>query len=365
MSEEVNDQKQPQQEAENKQNGGGKRKVGLVLLVLILIGIFAGCWAWYKGKIEVSTDDAFVASHIVQISARVPGHVTAVPLEDNQRVEAGQLLVALDDAVYQAKLDNAVALVNLARNETSGDYAQIKAAEAVLRRAEAQQRQAQLDLARGQALFAKEVIPRERLEQLQTASRVSAAARSEAKENLQRAKSAVGSKQAGELEARVARRQAELDLARLNLAYTQIAAPVTGYVTRKSVEVGTNVQAGQPLLNLVQLENPWVVANYKESQLTHVEPGQKVEFTVDAFPGQTFFGRVDSIMAGTGAAFSLLPPENATGNYVKVVQRIPVKITIDPDSDPQHLLRVGMSVVPTIYTGRSLGDIIGHLNPLR
>jgi membrane fusion protein (multidrug efflux system) len=123
------------------------------------------------------------------------------------------------------------------------------------------------------------------------------------------------------------------------------------------------VQAGQALLTLVQLDDPWVVANYKESQLTHVEPGQKVTFTVDTYPGVTFNGWVESIMAGTGSAFALLPPENATGNYVKVVQRIPVKILIDRASDPQHLLRVGMSVVPTIYTGRSLGDIIGHLNP--
>ncbi len=114
---------------------------------------------------------------------------------------------------------------------------------------------------------------------------------------------------------------------------------------------------------LVALNEAWITANYKERQLTHVAPGQKVEFTVDAFPGRKFTGAVDSIMAGTGAAFSLLPPENATGNYVKVVQRIPVKILINKDSDPQHLLRVGMSVVPTILTGQTLGDILKELNP--
>jgi membrane fusion protein (multidrug efflux system) len=116
---------------------------------------------------------------------------------------------------------------------------------------------------------------------------------------------------------------------------------------------------------LVPLQDAWIVANYKESQLTHIRPGQKVEFTVDAYPGRRFTGRVDSIMAGTGAAFSLLPPENATGNYVKVVQRVPVKILIDSNSDPEHLLRVGMSVVPTVLVGRSKGEVLKELNPFK
>lgn len=362
----MNDQteeKQAKPADESKPGNGGRRKIGLVLLILILTGIVTGAWFWYKSKIEISTDDAFVQGHIHRISARVPGHVIKVPLVDNQQVATGDLLVELDDADYRAKVANAAALVELARNETSGDYARINAAKAALQQAEARLKQAGLDLARGEALFAREVIPREQLEQLQTAHKVAAGAAAEARENLAQARTAVGAAQNGDLEARVARRAAELELARLNLVYTRIVAPVDGYVTRKSVEVGNNVSAGQPLLNLVQLDELWVEANYKESQLTHVEPGQKVTFTVDTYPGASFNGRVDSIMAGTGAAFSLLPPENATGNYVKVVQRIPVKIVIDRDSDPQHLLRVGMSVVPTIYTGRSLGDIIGHLNP--
>ena len=131
------------------------------------------------------------------------------------------------------------------------------------------------------------------------------------------------------------------------------------------MEVGNYVQPGQALLALVTLDDAWITANYKESQLTHIRPGQKVEFTVDAYPGRTFTGKVDSIMAGTGAAFSLLPPENATGNYVKVVQRIPVKIVIDSNSDPEHLLRVGMSVVPTVLTGRTTDAVLKGLNPFR
>ncbi len=143
-------------------------------------------------------------------------------------------------------------------------------------------------------------------------------------------------------------REASLRIAELNRSYTRIYAPVDGYVSKRSVEVGNQIQAGQPLLALVPLEGTWITANYKETELERVKPGQKVEITVDTYPGKTFAGRVDSIMAGTGSAFALFPPENATGNYIKVVQRIPVKITLDPGEDPGHLLRVGLSVIPTI-----------------
>ncbi|AMV72947.1 RND family multidrug resistance efflux pump membrane fusion protein EmrA [Desulfuromonas sp. DDH964] len=342
---------------------GGRRRIGLILLVLILSGVVTGSWLWYKSKIELVTDDAFVAGHIHLISARVAGHVETVAVADNQPVAAGDLLVELDAAPYRARLDKAQAALAIARNTVGGERAAVAAARAALGQARAQADQAELDLTRGEALFAREVIPGERLDQLRTAAKVARESVNQARQNLARAESQVGAVGDDGQAARIAERAAEVESARLDLAYTRLVAPVAGYVTRKSVEVGSNVQAGQPLLALVRLEEPWIVANYKESQLTHLEPGQKVEFTVDAFPGRTFTGRVDSIMAGTGAAFSLLPPENATGNYVKVVQRIPVKIVIDADTDPGHMLRVGMSVVPTVYTGRSLGDILETLNP--
>jgi membrane fusion protein (multidrug efflux system) len=145
------------------------------------------------------------------------------------------------------------------------------------------------------------------------------------------------------------KRQA-LALASLMQGYTKIYAPSDGYITKKNVEVGNQVQGGQPLMALVPLHDVWIVANYKETQLTNVRPGQKVEIKVDMYPGKAFSGTVDSIMAGTGSVFSLFPPENATGNYVKVVQRIPVKIVFDAGQDPHHLLRPGMSVVPTVIT---------------
>ena len=152
----------------------------------------------------------------------------------------------------------------------------------------------------------------------------------------------------------IRQREALVEKARLNLGYTTILAPAEGYVTKRSAEVGNQVQAGQPLLAVVPLaqEKIWVTANYKETELKDVRPGQKVELRVDTYPGKVFRGRVNSIMAGTGSVFSLFPPENATGNYVKIVQRIPVRITLEEGSDPDHLLRVGMSVVPTILVER-------------
>ncbi len=152
------------------------------------------------------------------------------------------------------------------------------------------------------------------------------------------------------LQANVLRKQADLDQAQLNLDYTVVKAPVSGTVSRRSVETGEIVQAGQPLMAVVPLNEVWVIANFKESQLENMHPGQPAEIEVDAYGGRKYKGRVQSISAATGARFSLLPPENATGNYVKVVQRVPVKIVFDEGQDPDHLLRPGMSVVPTVNT---------------
>lgn len=337
-----------------------KRHIG-TLLVLLLVA-WGGLWLWYRSKALVETDDAFVESHVHVISPRVAGHVLRVLVKDNQRVAKGELLVELDPAEYQAQVNRAAAVLALAENQTSGDHAAVDQARAGVGQARAVLEQAELDLQRGEALLAREVMPKEQVDRLRTAVRVARARLQESLEALKRARAVIGQSVRGG-EARIAQRRAELAAAQLALSYTRVVAPADGYVTRKNVESGNNVRAGQPLLALVELEQPWIVANFKEGQLAHVRPGQKVEFAVDAFPGRSFSGRVDSIMAGTGAAFSLLPPENATGNYVKVVQRIPVKIAIDLESDPQHLLRVGMSVVPTIHTGLGLGEALAGIIP--
>jgi membrane fusion protein, multidrug efflux system len=335
-----------------------KKRGGIVLVIILICAAVFGTRQWVKSKTHIETDNAFIESHVHSIAPRIPGQVKRVLVKDNQFVHRGDLLVELDNADYQSRVKTALASVEMAKNETSGDYAQVESARASIGLANARLEQASLDLARAEALYAKEVIPKEQLDRTVTAQRVARMQLKEAQEAERRALALIGMSGTGSKDARVAQKQSELDAAALNLNYTHITAPSDGYVTRKSVEPGNFVQPGQSLMALVTLEDAWVTANYKESQLTEVRPGQKVEFSVDSYPGRTFSGVVESIMAGTGAAFSLLPPENATGNYVKVIQRIPVRIAIDKGSDPDHLLRVGMSVVPTILTGKTASEVI-------
>jgi len=342
---------------------GTRTRAGIVLLLCLIVAIGLGFYWFVRGTTHITTDNAFIEAHVHPISPRVAGTVTAVHVTDNQLVRAGDILVELDPADYAVRVQEAAAALAMAENETSGDYAQVEAARAAVGHARARLDQAEIDLKRGTALFAKEVIPKEQLDRLTTAQRIAASQLREAEEGVRKAQAQLGLSGSGGREARVAEKKAKLQQSTLNLSYTKVVAPADGYVTRKSVEPGTTVQAGQPLLAVVALDETWVTANYKESQLTRMKPGQKVDFTVDTYPGRRFSGSVESIMAGTGAAFSLLPPENATGNYVKVVQRIPVKIAIDKESDPQHVLRVGMSVVPTVRVERSVGEILRDLWP--
>ncbi len=341
------------EENENTSKGLSKKQRGGIILAIILLSAAAfGVRQWLYNKTHIETDNAFIESHIHSISSRIPAMVKRVAVVDNQFVHKGDLLAELDPSDYQARAKTAAASLEMARNETSGDYAQVEGARASIGLATARLDQANLDLKRGEALFAKEVIPREQLDRLYTARKVAQMQLKEAQEAEHHALAVVGVAGTGSREARVAQKQGELETAALNLSYTRIFAPSDGYITKKSVEPGNYLQPGQALMALVTLDDAWVTANYKESQLTDVKPGQMVEFTVDTYPGRTFKGKVESIMAGTGAAFSMLPPENATGNYVKVIQRIPVRIAIDKGSDPNRLLRVGMSVVPTILTGK-------------
>jgi membrane fusion protein (multidrug efflux system) len=348
-----------------KSGFGKKHKALAVLLIVTVIGGWFGFSWWIRSRTHIETDNAFIEARTVSLSFKVPGTVKRVLVNDNQFVKQGELLLELDDKDYRVEVANAEAGVGVAENETGGEYRKAEGARASVQLARARLDQALLDLQRGEALFRREVIPREQLDRLGTARRVADSQLKEAEETLKRYLAEAGLAARGGNRARVLQRKAQLEEARLRLSYARITAPRDGYITRRGVEAGANVQAGQPLMALVPLQDAWVTANYKESQLTHIRPGQKVEFTVDAYPGRRFTGRVDSIMAGTGAAFSLLPPENATGNYVKVVQRVPIKIVIDSNSDPEHLLRVGMSVVPAVLTGRTAGEVLKELNPLR
>ncbi|MSM40628.1 MAG: HlyD family efflux transporter periplasmic adaptor subunit [Geobacter sp.] len=352
-----------QQAAPPKPPASGRMaKAAVILLLLGIVFVSLGIHWWIRHQTHIETDNAFVEAHIHPIAARIPGTVTRVLVNDNQQVRKGDLLVEIDQADYRIQVDKANADVAVARNESDGDNSEVGVSRAAVQQARAQLDQARLDLERGKNLFAREVIPREQLDRLETAGRVAAARLAEAEDKLRKALAIAGPSD-GRSRAKVRQKEADLADARLKLSYTRIYAPTDGHITRKTVEQGNIVQPGQPLMALVPLRDAWVVANYKESQLTYIRPGQQVEFRVDTYPGKRFTGTVDSIMAGTGAAFSLLPPENASGNYVKVVQRIPVKIAINPSSDPEQVLRVGMSVVPTVLVERKVADILRDLLP--
>ncbi|MSN24292.1 MAG: HlyD family efflux transporter periplasmic adaptor subunit [Geobacter sp.] len=369
MSDEEMNQATPVEPVETETTGAKKpainkrKKALLILLIIIIVGGWLGLRMFIKSKTHVETDNAFIEARVVPVSSKVSGTVARVLVKDNQFVKQGELLLEIDQKDYLLQVSQASAGVGVAENETGGEYLKVDALRAAMNSAKVRHEQASLDLERGEKLYAREVIPKEQLDRLRTAKRVSQSQLKETEENMKRAQAEAGLGLKNSNKAKVMERQAQLDIARLKLSYTKIYAARDGYITRKSIEPGVNIQAGQNLMALVPLQDAWITANYKERQITHLKPGQKVEFTVDAYPGRTFSGRVDSIMAGTGAAFSLLPPENATGNYVKVVQRLPVKIAIDSASDPEHLLRIGMSVIPTILTERSSADVLKDLSP--
>ncbi len=391
-----------------------------VILAVLIVLAAAGylLWSYYSGR--ESTDDAQIDGHIVPISAKVGGTVIAVNVDDNQFVDAGKVLVQIDQRDYRNALDRARgdlaqaeaaaqaavtgvpitrtttasrlstahagvgaanAGVTAAEKEVDAARAQLSAAQARMREAQARNTLAQQNLARMKQLVSKDEISQQQYDAAVAESSAAAAtaeaaraaiAQAEqavpvAESHVAQAKAALAQAQAGvqaaatapqevaatraqasSAQARIQQMQAAVAQAELNLQYTTVIAPQAGVVSKKSVEVGQVVAPGQPLLAVVPLEDIWVTANFKETQLNHVRVGQAAIIKVDAYGGREYRAHVDSIAAATGARFSLLPPENATGNYVKVVQRVPVKIVFEKGQDPRHLLRPGMSVDATI-----------------
>jgi len=314
-----------------KPRGGRSRRI-IVWAILAIALIAGGIYGWrtihfYQGHAE--TDDAQIEAHVEPVIPKVGGHVTEVLVEDNQRVEKGQVLVRIDERDLRARVATAAADLANARAAAAATRSAVSAAETEHRRAAA-------DLARYQALRAKEEISQQQYD--------AARAASEASEAQTRAQG----EQVTAAAAKIAQKQADLDLAKLQLSYATLVAPGPGWVTRKNVEVGQFVQPGQPLLAIVSDEQPWVVANFKETQLKKMRVGQPAIVTVDAYPKRELHGHVDSIAAATGARFALLPPDNATGNFTKVVQRVPVKIVFDEPPDPERRLRAGMSVTAIV-----------------
>jgi len=304
-----------------------------------------------------STDDAFIDGHVAPVSSRVSGHVAKVCVEDNQLVKEGDVLAELDPSDFETRLAAAESALQTAQATSKAHATGIAAAQADweqskadLVAAEARELRAKTHLKRIESLVPQHAASQDSLEEASSAAHVARADATAMREKINAKQSAVEQAKSAAKAAESGVRQAEAELkqAKLNHSYTKIYAPISGHVTRKSVEVGAFVQVGQPILALVD-PDVWVVANFKETQLAKMRPGQPVVVTVDTHSNVKFAAHVDSVQRGSGAHFSLLPPENATGNYVKVVQRVPVKIVFDDLKQiEQYGLGPGMSVVPTV-----------------
>ena len=382
------------------------RRRGIIIAAIVVVALIAVA-LWWRSTFSEDTDDAQVNGHLIQVSSRIAGQVLKVDVEENQVVKAGDAIAELDPADYQVAVENAeaalasaqanaaaanvavpIATVNTGSNlssagaDVSGTQAgvsqaekQLESAKARVAQAQANSTKAQADLERYKPLVEKDVISKQQWDAAVAAADAAKAALADASAGQQAAgdgvrvahdkeaqaqalltyaqtgpqQVAAQSARAKQALAQVAQAQAQLDQAKLNLSYTKIVAPAAGIITRKSVEVDQNVSSGQNLLTLVSLEDLWVTANFKETQLKHMSAGQSVEIAVDA-TGKKYHGKVTQIGGATGSELSLFPPENATGNYVKVVQRVPVRVDFTDlnNEDPNHLLRPGLSVEPTV-----------------
>ncbi len=333
-----------------------KKWIGLaVILLFVAGGVVTWFFYWKNAQLYPSTDDAYVAGDIYQISSRIPGTILNLDVDDNQPVAKGQVVATIDPEQYDREVDQAQAALAQARTIPARNRAKIAEAQADVQAASSALELARADLARFAELVKRSSIPKRAYDQAVTAEQV-AAARLAAKQKAQAAAQAsldVSEKSVKQAETGVA-------AAQLRRSYCTILSPVAGLVSESTAQEGQVVAPGQPLFAVVPLhgDHLWIEANFKETQLARIRPGQTVRFHTDVDPKREYRGVVDSLSAGTGAAFSLLPPENATGNWVKVVQRLPVRIAVDPTSMAGQPLRLGLSVhvaVDTVDADREVG----------
>jgi membrane fusion protein (multidrug efflux system) len=336
-----------------------RRKRRLWRWVAILGGLFlvlgGFAYYWFFMRPYESTDDAFIDGNVIPVAPQVAGQVIQLLVQDNELVKQGQRLLEIDPRDYEARLAQAQAELSAAQTKLEqsqaqvvSDQARVEQERASLTAAQTESDRAQADLKRYQSLPSP-AVSRSQLDLAIAQARSNTATVAVAQSRMQAAEAQLAVSKAGiqAAQAGIQSSQAGVRQAQLELSYTRLAAPQAGYVTHRTVEVGSYVQPGQALFALVS-PDVWVVANFKETQLTQMRPGQPVTVKVDAYPQHVFQAHVDSLQRGSGARFSLLPPENATGNYVKVVQRVPVKILFDTSADQHWPLGPGMSVVPTV-----------------
>ena len=356
-----------------------RKALGAVAGVVALAGIGYGAyWALVLNHYE-STDNAYVQGHVVQLTPQLGGTVVAIGADDTDHVQAGQLLVRLDPADARVTLDQAEAALALAVREVRSFYAnngtlqaQIAAREAELARARSEVAKAQDDVSRRRPLLATGAVGQEEFNHVtaQLAVTRSAAVAAEsaaaaAREQLLANRTLTDGTSVAE-HPTVQRAAARVREATLALRRTELLAPVDGYVAKRSVQLGQRVQAGAPLLSVVALDRLWIEANFKESQLRNLRIGQPVELEADVYGRKTIYhGKIEGLGAGTGAAFALLPAQNATGNWIKVVQRVPVRVTLDPAELAAHPLRVGLSMEAKVDISRTDGPMLADASATR
>ena len=345
---------------------GNRRRIVLALVGLIaILGIVWAARQWLYGRSHESTDNAQVDGHLVPVLAKVSGYVTRVNVAENDRVRADSELVHIDEREYAVRLAQSDAELGAARAAAGGRGLEGQAQAAVanasgqqaaltssISAARANAVKADADLRRMRELVAKQVVSRQQLDAAQAAADAARAQLAAAQNSAGAAGAGVINAHAGVrlAQARLAAAQATRDNAQLQLSFTRVTSPVGGIVSRKQVEVGQLVQAGQPMLTVVSDTGLWVTANFKETQLHDLKVGQAVDLEIDAYGGVMAKGRVESVSAATGAKFALLPPDNATGNFTKVVQRVPVRIQVTEGLGKDRPLRPGMSVVAHVAT---------------
>jgi len=355
----ASDSSQDNNEPQRKRPG---KKPLVILAIVVVIMLLVGLWFWFTTRNIETTDDAFTEGDAVTIAPKAAGYVVKLLVKDNQRVKQGDLLVEIDPRDTSAQRDQAKAQLGLAQAQLHQAQAQLALSRvqypAQRDQALADQAKAQANLLNAQADYRRQRGVDPRATSQRNIDTAAAQLRS-AEAQLQSAKAQVEvasqvqlqiRQQETNVEARqqqVEQAQAQLNTAELNLSYTQVRAPYDGFVTKRNVQVGTLVQAGTALFSLVS-QDIWINANFKESQLARMNPGDKVDISIDAWPDMKLEGHVDSVQMGSGSRFSTFPAENATGNYVKIVQRVPVKIVIDKGLDPNHPLPLGLSVEPKV-----------------
>jgi membrane fusion protein (multidrug efflux system) len=339
-----------------------KKTIGLLLCLSAVLALGAG-WAWARSD-ETSTDNAYVRGDVTALAPKIAGYVTAVEVRDNQTVQAGDVLFRIDDRDHRARLAQAAANVEAARARLGNVDAEIPLQHALIRQAEAQTRsaEAELNLATKASDRRRELIRTNAVSQAQVDESDAARSRTEAAVaaasaalEAQQQRIAVLEAQREAAVAAVAQARAAEELAQIDLDNTVVRAPVSGVVGNRQVRIGRLVAPGASLLDIVPVNDLWVVANFKETQIEHIRAGQRVRVTVDGFPDESFEGVVDSFSPGSGSAFSLLPADNATGNFVRVVQRVPVKIRLIGNPLPGRLVP-GLSARVEIVGGSGLAS---------